>query len=181
MRLSVQYTVNNSKKSSLWGGPVTKKHWFSRSQDRGDRVRGGGTWLQSRIARILSHQISGQEHFYLMSYETENTCSDSGQNKSMEVTSWMLFFPTSTVRNARVFLLSGRCSWFGRWHRRMLINSTPWRFWRRRRSKVHQPEATDYLHRNKTGWQDWRCNAGVNINVNCIFFSRKAILCLLSA
>lgn len=38
-----------------------------------------------------------------MSYETENTCSDSGQNKSMEVTSWMLFFPTSTVRNASCF------------------------------------------------------------------------------
>lgn len=88
---------------------------------------------------------------------------------------WLLrcFFPRSPWETHRVFLLCCRCSWFERWHLRMLTNSTPWRFWRRRRSKVQQP---DYHHGNKTGWQDWRFNTGININVN--FFSWKAVLCL---
>lgn len=34
-----------------------------------------------------------------MSYETQNTCSDPGQNKSIEVAPWVLF-PTFSVRNS---------------------------------------------------------------------------------
>lgn len=52
---------------------------------------------------ILSHLASSPEHFYLMSYESENTCSDRGQNESIEVTSRVFFPPTLTVRSSLCF------------------------------------------------------------------------------
>lgn len=77
---------------------------FSKS-DSGQRRQSGlaspGCNQELREFLILSHLTSSPEHFYLMSYETQNTCSDPGQNKSMGVTSClMMFFPTFTVRNS---------------------------------------------------------------------------------
>lgn len=150
-----------------------------RTEETESGVAAPGCNQELREFWVIRYQVKSIFIWWAMKLRTH--VQTLGKIKAWKWRLGCFFSPHRPWETHRVFLLSCRCSWFGRWHRRMLINSTPWRFWRRRRSKVHQPEATDYLHRNKTGWQDWRCNAGVNINVNCIFFSRKAILCLLSA